>query len=227
MLLITSAVISLLYSSLLAQDLTQKDKSVMLLEKLFSTEQDRSVLSFINEKKYIQHNLYARSSIDGLKSYLDHLKGKKLENKVIVAFEDADHVVTLSVSLQEDQRSKVIDIFRFEQGLIVEHWDNVQRLTQDENLKTIAVVDMDKTQKNKKLIQERVTQKVLEGTYLKNHMILAQGNFVLAVSELEKENQKVALYELFDVKNSKILNHWTIEETIPPLEVWKNANGKF
>ena len=58
-------------------------------------------------------------------------------------------------------------------------------------------------------------------------MILAQGNFVLAVSELEKENQKVALYELFDVKNSKILNHWTIEETIPPLEVWKNANGKF
>ena len=56
-LLTTITSISLAYSSVNAEQLTQKEKAILLLEKAFSTKQDRSVLNYINEKKYIQHNL--------------------------------------------------------------------------------------------------------------------------------------------------------------------------
>ena len=226
-LLTTITLISLAYSSLNAQELSQKEKSISLLEKAFSTNQDRSGLAYINEKKYIQHNLYAQDGIAGLKGYLDYLKGKELENKVLIAFEDDNHVITLSLSSQEKQLSKVIDIFRFEKGFIVEHWDNTQELNKDEKLEIAKITDLNKTKENKQLIQKMIDKKVLEGKYLKNHLILAQGNFVLALNELEKNNQKISLYELFDIKDSKIINTWKIEEVIPPISQWQNSNGKF
>lgn len=103
-----------------------------------------------------------------MKEYLDYLKGKELENKVIIAFEDDNHVITLSLSKKDKQISKVIDIFRFEKGLMVEHWDNAQELKKDEILKTIKIADLDKTSENKKLIKEMIDKKISEGTYLKN-----------------------------------------------------------
>jgi predicted SnoaL-like aldol condensation-catalyzing enzyme len=226
-LLTTITLISLAYSGLNAQELSQKEKGINLLEKAFSTKQDRSVLSYINEKKYIQHNLYAQDGIDGLKGYLDYLKRKELENKVLIAFEDDNHVITLSSSSQDKQISKVIDIFRFEKGLIVEHWDNSQEVNKNEKLEIVKITDLDKTKENKQIIKEIIDKKVLDGKYLKNHKILAQGNFVLALNELERNNQKISLYELFDIKDSKIINTWKIEEAIPAISQWQNSNGKF
>ena len=218
---------SLAYSSVNAEQLTQKEKAILLLEKAFSTKQDRSVLNYINEKKYIQHNLYAQDGIKGLKEYLDYLKGKELENKVIIAFEDDNHVITLSLSKKDKQISKVIDIFRFEKGLMVEHWDNAQELKKDEILKTIKIADLDKTSENKKLIKEMIDKKISEGTYLKTHKILAQGNFILTINELEENNQRFSLYEFFELKNSQIVSSWNIKEIIPPISQWQNSNGKF
>lgn len=226
-LLTTITLISLAYSGLNADQLTQKEKAINLLEKAFSTKQDRSVLSYINEKKYIQHNLYAQDGINGLNGYLDYLKGKELENKVLIAFTDDNHVITLSLSSQEKQSSKVIDIFRFEKGLIVEHWDNSEDLDKNEKLEIVKITDLDKTKENKQLIKEIIDKKVLDGKYLKNHKILAQGNFVLALNELERNNQKISLYELFDIKDSKIINTWKIEQVIPDISQWQNSNGKF
>lgn len=226
-LLTTIISISLVYSSVNAEQLTQKEKAILLLEKAFSTKQDRSVLNYINEKKYIQHNLYAQDGIKGLKEYLDYLKGKELENKVIIAFEDDNHVITLSLSKKDKQISKVIDIFRFEKGLMVEHWDNAQELKKDEILKTIKIADLDKTSENKKLIKEMIDKKISEGTYLKTHKILAQGNFILTINELEENNQRFSLYELFELKNSQIVSSWNIKEIIPPISQWQNSNGKF
>ncbi len=226
-LLTTITSISLVYSSVNAEQLTQKEKAILLLEKAFSTKQDRSVLNYINEKKYIQHNLYAQDGIKGLKEYLDYLKGKELENKVIIAFEDDNHVITLSLSKKDKQISKVIDIFRFEKGLMVEHWDNAQELKKDEILKTIKIADLDKTSENKKLIKEMIDKKISEGTYLKTHKILAQGNFILTINELEENNQRFSLYEFFELKNSQIVSSWNIKEIIPPISQWQNSNGKF
>jgi hypothetical protein len=72
-----------------------------------------------------------------------------------------------------------------------------------------------------------IDKEVLEGKYLKNHKILGQGNFVLAINEIKKDDKRISLYELFNIKNSKIINTWKIEEVIPAISQWQNANGKF
>ena len=63
--------------------------------------------------------------------------------------------------------------------------------------------------------------------YDKVHMVLAQGNFVLAVSEGTFGCKPTACYDLWRVQNGKIAEHWDVMETIPERSSWKNDNGKF
>ncbi len=64
-------------------------------------------------------------------------------------------------------------------------------------------------------------------TYVKNHRLLAEGNFVLSVSEGLRDGEQVALFDLFRLANGKIVEHWDTTEVIPPVSEWKNSNGKF
>lgn len=63
--------------------------------------------------------------------------------------------------------------------------------------------------------------------YDKIHLLLGEGNFVLAVSEGRFGGEHTAYYDLFRVADGKIVEHWDTIETIPPQAEWKNTNGKF
>lgn len=63
--------------------------------------------------------------------------------------------------------------------------------------------------------------------YDKTHMVLAQGNFVLAVSEGTFGGAPTAYYDLWRVENGKIAEHWDVMETIADRSTWQNQNGKF
>lgn len=59
------------------------------------------------------------------------------------------------------------------------------------------------------------------------HQVLAQGNFVLAVSEGTFGGAPTAYYDLWRVEDGKIAEHWDVMETIAEKETWQNQNGKF
>lgn len=59
------------------------------------------------------------------------------------------------------------------------------------------------------------------------HMVLAQGNFVLAVSEGTFGGEPTSYYDLWRVENGKIAEHWDVMETIADQSSWQNENGKF
>ena len=59
------------------------------------------------------------------------------------------------------------------------------------------------------------------------HMVLAQGNFVLAVSEGTFGGVPTSYYDLWRVENGKIAEHWDVMETIADEATWQNQNGKF
>ena len=59
------------------------------------------------------------------------------------------------------------------------------------------------------------------------HMVLAQGNFVLAVSEGTFGGAPTSYYDLWRVENGKIAEHWDVMETIADQATWQNQNGKF
>lgn len=63
--------------------------------------------------------------------------------------------------------------------------------------------------------------------YDKTHQVLAQGNFVLAVSEGTFGGAPTSYYDLWRVENGKIAEHWDVMETIADPSAWQNQNGKF
>lgn len=63
--------------------------------------------------------------------------------------------------------------------------------------------------------------------YIKVHQVLAQGNYVLAVSEGTFGGAPTSYYDLWRVENGKIAEHWDVMETIADRESWQNTNGKF
>ena len=59
------------------------------------------------------------------------------------------------------------------------------------------------------------------------HQVLAQGNYVLAVSEGTFGGAATSYYDLWRVENGKIAEHWDVMETIAAKDTWANENGKF
>ena len=67
----------------------------------------------------------------------------------------------------------------------------------------------------------------IEMIYDRTHMVLAQGDFVLAVSEGTYGGAPTSYYDLWRVSNGKIAEHWDVMETIADASTWANDNGKF
>ena len=63
--------------------------------------------------------------------------------------------------------------------------------------------------------------------YTTVHQVLAQGDYVLAVSEGTFGGAPTSYYDLWRVENGKIAEHWDVMETIAAPETWQNQNGKF
>ena len=72
-----------------------------------------------------------------------------------------------------------------------------------------------------------LAQQGIQMIYDETHMVLAQGNFVLAVSEGTYGGAPTSYYDLWRVENGKIAEHWDVMETIADASTWQNSNGKF
>jgi predicted SnoaL-like aldol condensation-catalyzing enzyme len=148
--------------------MTQKKQQVVALLKAIETGEAAPV-AVINPDKYIQHNLGAGDGLAGFGALLQQLpKGSAKVNTVRV-FQDGDYVFTHT---DYDFFGPKIgfDIFRFEAGKIVEHWDNLQETAKSPNPsgRTMTdgpteAVDLDKTEANKKLVASFVDDILVNG----------------------------------------------------------------
>jgi predicted SnoaL-like aldol condensation-catalyzing enzyme len=78
-------------------------------------------------------------------------------------------------------------------------------------------------------LRERIASVAKEGgqLYLTPRRFVAEGNFVLVLSEGDLPSGPTALYDLFRVENGKIVEHWDVLTPVPPRDQWKNLNGPF
>jgi predicted SnoaL-like aldol condensation-catalyzing enzyme len=78
-------------------------------------------------------------------------------------------------------------------------------------------------------LRDRIASVAKEGgkLFLTPRRFVAEGNFVLVLTEGDLPSGPTALYDLFRVENGKIVEHWDVLTPIPPRDQWKNANGPF
>ena len=74
---------------------------------------------------------------------------------------------------------------------------------------------------------EALGKQGIQMIYEKTHQILAQGNYVLAVSEGTFGGVPTSYYDLWRIENGKVAEHWDVMETIADKETWQNQNGKL
>lgn len=74
---------------------------------------------------------------------------------------------------------------------------------------------------------EALAKQGIQMIYSEVHQVLAQGNYVLAVSEGTFGGAPTAYYDLWRVENGKIAEYWDVMETIADKSTWQNQNGKF
>jgi predicted SnoaL-like aldol condensation-catalyzing enzyme len=80
--------------------------------------------------RYTQHNPVAADGPEGLKGFIAFLKDKFPNNKSEIKriFADGDYVIVHVHAVREPgtRGNAIIDIFKLENGKVVEHWDAVQ-----------------------------------------------------------------------------------------------------
>lgn len=139
---------------------SNKEKVVELL-KAIETGATEPV-AYINASQYTQHNLGAADGLAGFGALLKALPPNSVKVKTVRAFEDGNYVFTHT---DYDFFGPKIgfDIFRFEEGSIVEHWDNLQETPKQPNPSghtmidgPTASIDVEKTEENKKLVRQFV-----------------------------------------------------------------------
>ena len=79
---------------------------------------------------YIQHNPTAPDGAEGLKGFIEFLRAKFPDSRSEIkrAFADGDYVILHVHSVREPgtRGRAIVDIFRLENGKVVEHWDVIQ-----------------------------------------------------------------------------------------------------
>ena len=161
--------------------LTNKEKAVALLKAIETGENEP--IGYVNAENYKQHNLGVEDGLDGFGRALAGLADfpEKAKVNTVRAFEDGDYVVC-----QTDYNffgpKAGFDIFRFEDGKIVEHWDNLMPYNGQPNPSghtpfdgTTEMKDLDKTEANKALVRNFV-QDVLMGQHPENLTHYFDGN---------------------------------------------------
>lgn len=76
-------------------------------------------------------------------------------------------------------------------------------------------------------LREELSSKATVRKHDKIHRLLAEGNFVLCISEGSFNEVQTSFFDLFRIKNGKVVEHWDTMEAVPAHADWKNNNGKF
>ena len=105
-------------------------KNVVEFYKAMINQKDFDLTSKYVGSRYTQHNPMGADNLEGIKNFIQFLKEKMPDAhwELKRVFADGDYVITHghTVSKPGDRGMAAMDIFRLENGKIVEHWDAVQ-----------------------------------------------------------------------------------------------------
>jgi predicted SnoaL-like aldol condensation-catalyzing enzyme len=113
-----------------AKQMEDNKKTVAALYDAVLNQKDFEKASQYLGSRYTQHNPVAADGPEGLKGFIGFLKEKFPNNRSEIKriFADGDYVIVHVHAVREPgtRGNAIIDIFKLENGKVVEHWDAVQ-----------------------------------------------------------------------------------------------------
>ncbi|MGZ5932962.1 MAG: nuclear transport factor 2 family protein, partial [Rhizomicrobium sp.] len=113
-----------------AADLEANKKAVLEFYEAGLNKKDFDAASKYFGPKYTQHNPGAPDGIEGFKTFVNFLKEKfpQSHSEIKRSFAEGDYVILHVHAVREPgtRGRAIVDIFRLEEGKIVEHWDVAQ-----------------------------------------------------------------------------------------------------
>jgi predicted SnoaL-like aldol condensation-catalyzing enzyme len=117
----------------LAADAKQMEENKKIIAAFYDAalnQKDFDAASKYLGNRYTQHNPTAADGPEGLKAFIAFLKDKFPNNRSEIKriFADGDYVIVHVHAVREPgtRGNAIIDIFKLENGKVVEHWDVVQ-----------------------------------------------------------------------------------------------------
>lgn len=171
-------------------ELSQADKVTALLNS-FNTG-DTAPIAYINPEKYVQHNLDVADGLAGFGAVMQNAPPQGFSADVKRVFTDGDYVIA-HTEYDFFGPKAGFDVFRFEDGLIVEHWDNLSPVTppnpsgRTQFDGATELTDLDKTEANKAVVRgfiddvlvggktNTITDYVSSETYIQHNSAVADG----------------------------------------------------
>jgi len=198
-------------------EINRKDQILALLKGIETG--DPSSVRVINPDQYIQHNPQTYEGRDGLAALFKRLSLTSPRVNIVRIFEDGDYIFA-HTEYDFSQSNIGFEVFRFENEMTVEHWDNIQ-LRQGPNKSNHSmvsgpteVIDLKYTDGNRDLVRSfvddvlirkqfsKIDNYVCEDTLIQHNPTMVDGHMaIIDVLKNGADNGTRLKYE----KNHKIL----------------------
>ena len=114
-----------------AQEEANRAAVLAFYEKGLNQKDVDAALAYVGDR-YVQHNPNAADGPEGFRKFIGFLREKfpNSHSEIKRSFVDGDYVILHVHSLREPgtRGRAIVDIFKLENGKIVEHWDVVQEI---------------------------------------------------------------------------------------------------
>jgi predicted SnoaL-like aldol condensation-catalyzing enzyme len=118
-----------------ADRLEKNRQTVLTFYDLAINQKDFDAAEKFMGSKYIQHNPMAKDGKEGLKNFIKYLRETQPEyhSEIVRSFADGDYVIlhVHNTPAPGAPGKAIVDIFRLEDGKVVEHWDVIQAIPDD------------------------------------------------------------------------------------------------
>ena len=119
-------------------DKTQENKELVknLLQDVFMADGDPSKIGqYISKEQYLQHSDEVEDGLEAFQTYSRMTNSSLVYDEIVLLVGQGNFVASLSRSTWiidgSTQAYAMVDLFRIENGLIVEHWDNAEPVPEE------------------------------------------------------------------------------------------------
>ncbi|MBR1178768.1 nuclear transport factor 2 family protein [Bradyrhizobium sp. KB893862 SZCCT0404] len=117
-----------------AQEEANRTAVLAFYEKGLNQKDVDAALAYVGDR-YVQHNPNAADGAEGFRKFIGFLREKfpNSRSEIKRSFVDGDYVILHVHSVREPgtKGRAIVDIFKLENGKIVEHWDVVQEIPEN------------------------------------------------------------------------------------------------